>query len=138
MQACHSAHKSGLKDTHQYQEETSIVLIQIPNKETLEKELVYFQSLGIDCAPFYEPYDDMGLTSFATLPLTEDKRHLFKSYTLWGRGVKGNKTPLTEFLKQEMKEEQRKKKEKLAQELISSKIEDSVLVQSNVNHQITM
>lgn len=66
--------------------------------------------MGISCAAFYEPYDDMGMTAFATLPVGEESRHLFKDYTLWGRSIKGIKTPLTEFLKQEKKEELRQKK----------------------------
>lgn len=66
--------------------------------------------MGISCAAFYEPYEDMGMTAFATLPLGEEHRHIFKEYTLWGRSVKGVKTPLTEFLKEEMKENQRQRK----------------------------
>ena len=78
--------------------------------------------MGISCAAFYEPYDDMGMTAFATLPLGEESRHLFKDYTLWGRSIKGIKTPLTEFLKQEKKEElcQKKIKEQLQQATLST------------------
>lgn len=52
----------------------------------------------------------MGMTAFATLPLGEEYRSLFKDYILWGRSIKGEKTPLTDFLKMEMKENQYKRK----------------------------
>lgn len=117
VQSNHAAHEAGLKTKERYTEPTSIVLIQIPDRETLEQEFEKIQSLGIECASFYEPYDDMGMTAFSTLPIGEEDRHHFKNYNLWGRSVKGVKTPLTEFLKEEMKENQRQKKmkEKLKQ-----------------------
>jgi hypothetical protein len=37
----------------------------------------------IDCYPFFEPYKNTGLTAFATKPITEDHRHLFKNFKLW-------------------------------------------------------
>lgn len=116
VQACHATLEAGLQDSNQYQEKTSIVLLQIPSKEDLENELNYIQSLGIECASFYEPYEDMGLTAFSTLPITEEYRYVFKEYTLWGRSIKGQKSPLTDFLKEEMKDIQRQKKMKLLED----------------------
>lgn len=103
-----------------YTEPTSIVLIQISNRDQLEKELVKIRSIGIECAPFYEPYENTGLTAFSTLPIGEEHRHLFKDYILWGKAISGEKTPLSEFLKQEKKENlrQKKLKEKLQQDCV--------------------
>lgn len=81
--------------------------------------------MGISCAAFYEPYDNMGMTAFATLPVGEESRHLFKDYTLWGRSIKGIKTPLSEFLKQEKKEELRQKK--LKEQVLLSNEEKKLL-----------
>lgn len=120
-----------MKCNERYLEPSSIVLLQIPDRDQLEKELEKFQSIGIDCAPFYEPYDNTGLTAFSTLPLGEEHRHLFKDYTLWGRSVKGIKTPLSEFLKAENKEEQRKKKLKETHQAID-------LVKSNLKTNLLM
>lgn len=109
VQASHAALEAGLKDKHTYQQTSSIIMFQIPDEETLKKELEYIESLGIECASFYEPYEDMGITAFATLPVTEDKRHFFKKYTLWGRDFKQENPELHHYLKQEKKQFQAKK-----------------------------
>lgn len=103
MQASHAALEAGLKDKHTYSQTSSIIIFQIPDEETLKKELQYIQSLGIECASFYEPYEDMGITAFATLSITEDKRHHFKKYTLWGRSFKNENPELHSYLKHEKK-----------------------------------
>ena len=133
VQSNHAALEVGLKTTERYNEPSSIVLIQIPNRDQLELEFQKFEAMGISCAAFYEPYDDMGMTAFATLPLGEESRHLFKEYTLWGRSVKGIKTPLTEFLKQEKKEEMRQKKlkEQMSEIIFSSEEQELLGIQLN-------
>jgi hypothetical protein len=112
VQASHAALEAGLKDNKNYQQTSSIIIFQIPDEETLKQELQYIQSLGIECASFYEPYDNTGITAFATRPLTEDKCHYFKKYTLWGRDFKQKNPELHHYLKQEKKQIQAKKKEK--------------------------
>ena len=109
VQASHAALEAGLKDNHTYQQTSSIIIFQIPDEQTLKNELNYIQSLGIECASFYEPYEDMGITAFATLPVTEDKRHFFKKYTRWGRDFKQENPELHHYLKQEKKQIQAKK-----------------------------
>ena len=109
VQASHAALEAGLKDKHTYQQTSSIIIFQIPDEQNLKKELEYIQSLGIKCASFYEPYDNMGITAFATLPVTEDSRHFFKQYTLWGRDFKIENSDLHNYLKQEKKQIQAKK-----------------------------
>lgn len=89
VQSCHAALELGLNDKNSYKEPSSIVLIQIPNQESLLIELEKFKSLGLNCVSFYEPYQDIGVTSFATI-VTEENRHLFKKYNLWGRKVKNS------------------------------------------------
>ena len=103
MQASHAALEAGLKDRNTYDQTSSIIIFQIPDEETLKKELTYIQSLSIECASFYEPYDDTGITAFSTLPITEDKRHFFKNYTLWGRDFKKENPELHNYLKEEKK-----------------------------------
>ena len=109
MQSCHATLEAGLKDNNRYAETSSIVLIQVKNQKELLESLEYTQSLGIECASFYEPYEGTGYTSFSTLPVREDQRINFKKYPLWGRSVKGERSPLSDFLKDEMKESQIKR-----------------------------
>lgn len=104
VQAMHASHMAGLDDSNHYQQIPSIILFQVANQHELKKELAHLQSLGITCSQFHEPYADMGLTAFATLPVTEDKRHLFSSYSLWGRGMKEHNEPLANYLKEERKQ----------------------------------
>ena len=109
MQSCHATLEAGLKDNNRYAETSSIVLIQVKNQKELLEALQYTQLLGIECASFYEPYKDTGYTSFSTLPVGEEKRMHFKKYPLWGRPIRGERSPLSDFLKEEMKEAQVKK-----------------------------
>lgn len=113
MQASHATLEAGLKDKNTYQQTSSIIIFQINDEETLQKELKYITSLNIECASFYETYEDMGITAFATLPVTEDNRHFFKKYTLWGREFKQENPELHQYLKQEKKKIKDKKSEKL-------------------------
>ena len=103
VQSCHATLEAGLKDNNRYAQTSSIILIQVKNQQELLEAFERVQSLGIECVSFYEPYEDTGYTSFSTLPVGEEMRHHFKKYPLWGRAVKGEKTPLTEFLKEEMR-----------------------------------
>lgn len=109
MQASHAALEAGLKDKNTYQQTSSIIIFQIPDEQTLKKELRHIESLGIQCESFYEPYENTGITAFATLPVTEDKRHFFKEYILWGRDFKQENPELHQYLKQEKKKTQAKK-----------------------------
>lgn len=81
VQASHAAHESGLNHTQSTQSH-SIIALGIDNKEQLEHLYQYF-SQQLECYPFYEPYKDMGLTAFATKPITEEYRGLFKQFKLW-------------------------------------------------------
>jgi hypothetical protein len=81
VQASHAAHESGLAHSHSG-ESNSIIIFGTKNKAELETLLEEFHP-KISCYPFYEPYKDTGLTAFATVPIAEDKRHLFKKFKLW-------------------------------------------------------
>ena len=60
----------------------NLVLCQISDKTELEKILdVHFEHCRL--YPFYEPDNDLGLTSITTQPVgLEDRKH-FKRYKLW-------------------------------------------------------
>ena len=81
VQACHAAHSCGLEHNDSGIS-SSIILFGIDNKEQLESLLEKYR-LQLNCHPFYEPYKNTGLTAFATDPIPEDQRHIFKSFSLW-------------------------------------------------------
>lgn len=81
VQASHASHESGL-----YHSPTkiisSVIIFGTKNKEELES-LFNKYNQTIQCFPFFEPYKNIGLTAFATMPIGEDLRHLFKEFKLW-------------------------------------------------------
>jgi hypothetical protein len=81
VQASHAAHESGLANSAS-NAANSIIIFGTKNKEELESLLEQFRP-QLDCYPFFEPYKDTGLTAFATNPISEENRHLFKNFKLW-------------------------------------------------------
>lgn len=79
VQASHAAfeaaslHSSDLDHPH-------FVLLGIRDQRELEKALHRTQSSGIKVCPFYEADRGDELTAFATQPISEHQRHLFKRY----------------------------------------------------------
>ncbi len=85
MQSNHAVFKVGLQHHLKNAEDPSVVIVEIQDKKSLEKEINHLKSLGIETYSFYEPFDDIGLTAFATQPVTQEQRHLFSHYPLWGK-----------------------------------------------------
>ena len=81
VQASHAAHESGLAHSHSGKS-NSIIIFGTKDKAELESLLDRFHP-EIPCYPFYEPYKDTGLTAFATYPIPEEDRHIFKEFKLW-------------------------------------------------------
>ncbi len=81
VQASHAAHQCGLahSDTGI---SNSVIIFGIEDKSQLEDLFEKYRNI-LDCYPFYEPYKNTGLTAFATLPIPEEKRHIFRSFSLW-------------------------------------------------------
>lgn len=81
VQASHASHESGL--SHNPTEIiSSVIIFGTKNKDELESLFNKYNPL-INCFPFFEPYKNIGLTAFATMPIGEDLRHLFKEFKLW-------------------------------------------------------
>ena len=81
VQASHAAHESGLAHS-QSGESNSIIIFGTKDKSELEDLFDRFHP-EIDCYPFFEPYKDTGLTAFATKPILESQRKIFKEFKLW-------------------------------------------------------
>jgi hypothetical protein len=83
VQAAHAALEAGIKFGKKSVEPSSVIILQVPNKEKLEAALSRTIEHGIACEGFFEPDWDYGLTSFGTEPVTADQRKIFKKYKLW-------------------------------------------------------
>lgn len=84
VQSNHAALEAGIAFGNKEQTEpSSLILIAVKNTYQLEKAMKDLESKGIKFISFEEPDWDYKLTSFATEPLTQDKRVLLKKYQLW-------------------------------------------------------
>lgn len=83
VQACHAALEAGHTFPRKSNDPSSLIMLQIPNKEKLEVALKRTNDRGIRTKSFYEPDWDYGFTSFATEPITLDQRKTFSKYKLW-------------------------------------------------------
>lgn len=83
VQACHAALEAGHSFERISNEPSSLIMLQVPNKEKLEVAMARTVERGIRCEPFHEPDWDYGLTAFATEPITVDQRKVFNKYKLW-------------------------------------------------------
>jgi hypothetical protein len=90
VQAAHATLEAGLKagaSSLTFKETTSLILLEASNEEKLLQAHEHIINLGIDCALFYEPDDNLGYTpsytSFSTVPITAEHRHHFKKYRLF-------------------------------------------------------
>lgn len=81
VQATHAAHECGLAHSDSGTP-SSVIIFGIKDKDSLTSLFEQYQ-LQLPCYPFYEPYKDIGLTAFATQPIVEEQRHLFKKFKLW-------------------------------------------------------
>lgn len=88
VQSAHAALESGIHLKHDKENEpSSLIVLQVKNKEQLEKAYEDIGSHGINLVKFDEPDWDYGFTSFASEPVTMDQRKIFKKYRLFnGKG----------------------------------------------------
>ena len=83
VQASHAALQAGLKFTNPSNEPNSLIVIGIRNKEQLLKAMSFLEKNNITYESFSEPSWDYGLTAFASQPILETDRKVFKSFQLW-------------------------------------------------------
>lgn len=83
VQAIHAGTEAGHSFDRVSVEASSLILLQVPNKEKLEVALARTIERGVRCEAFNEPDWDYGLTAFATEPIFGDRRKVFNKYKLW-------------------------------------------------------
>lgn len=82
VQSCHAAYEVGKQDSSNDSVNT-LVLLQVPNEESLGKvaERLTFQDIPFHL--FREPDLNNQITSLCTSPVPKGQRKLFKKYELW-------------------------------------------------------
>lgn len=61
----------------------STVVIGVPNQKALHRVIKKLELNNITYESFHEPDWDLGLTSVATVPLSESQRSILKDYSIW-------------------------------------------------------
>lgn len=79
MQAAHAAYEAASLHSH-HLDHPHFVLLGIRNEPQLHRALKRIQSAGITLKPFHESDRDGELTAFATQPVFEHQRSIFRQY----------------------------------------------------------
>jgi hypothetical protein len=83
VQSCHAAQESGLAFPNPTDEPNSLIVIQVKNKEHLQKAYDKLAASGIKFVQFEETSWDFGFTAFASEPVFAHQREAFKKYRLF-------------------------------------------------------
>jgi hypothetical protein len=84
VQAAHAAlelGRQGLSPTSL--DHPHLVLVGIDHEAKLRRTLAKIQNQGVTCVPFYEADRDNEMTAFATEPIFEDRRHIFRRFNCY-------------------------------------------------------
>lgn len=76
--ACIELARKGLIPSHL--DHPHLVVVGIDHEPKLNRTLEKIRNSGVECIPFYEPDKNNQLTAFATVPIFEDRRHLFRRF----------------------------------------------------------
>jgi hypothetical protein len=80
VQAAHAA----IQATNLFpSKDPNLVVCEVANIEELGRASDRLKNVGIDCAAFFEPDDDLGFTALATGPLKRDQRRFLKGFRSW-------------------------------------------------------
>ena len=58
-------------------------MLSVPDEIELRLVIQQAEAIGIRCASFFEPDDDMGFTAACTEPVASHFRRFFRRYSLW-------------------------------------------------------
>lgn len=81
VQACHSAIEAG--NIAYSVNAVHLVVLQVPNKETLEDVAYHLEQEDISYRMFSEGYNNMGYTSLTTVPIPKPKEGILRKLDLW-------------------------------------------------------
>lgn len=80
VQASHAAiQATNLWPSH----EPNLVVLEVADQADLVRTCDRLKDVGIDCAAFYEPDNDLGYSACATGPLNERDRRYLKGFRTW-------------------------------------------------------
>ncbi len=81
VQVGHACLEAGRR--FQPEEGCHLVVLSVSDEIDLQLAVRQAEAIGIRCASFCEPDDDMGFTAFCTEPVSGYGRHFFRRYNLW-------------------------------------------------------
>ncbi len=83
VQSLHAMHKMVRVLRPDYDDTPNIVYIGLPNRASLEKALEKLKAHQIVHARWDEPDFDLGFTSIATAPLSNQEKSVLSNYRVW-------------------------------------------------------
>jgi hypothetical protein len=81
VQAGHACLEAGR--CFQPEEGCHLVVLSVSDEIELQLAVRQAEAIGIRCASFFEPDDDMGFTAFCTEPVSDHQRRFFRRFHLW-------------------------------------------------------
>lgn len=81
VQSMHAAFESGLKHDQKL-DHPSVVLLELKDKDDAKMAYNIFKEMDFNINPFFEPYYNNELTSFAIQNIKEEEKFLFKKFKL--------------------------------------------------------
>jgi hypothetical protein len=64
-----------------------IVVLTVTDQIALVQTIDRLTAIDVQCAAFYEPDNDFGLTAICTEPIADQRRRFFRNYPLWSDNV---------------------------------------------------
>jgi hypothetical protein len=83
VQSNHASQQSGKLFPEHSPEPSSLIVIRCKNKYQLEKAQAIVEQAGIATSMFFEPDWEYGNTAFATRPVQQNEREIFRKFRLW-------------------------------------------------------
>jgi len=83
VQAAHAALEAGIVFGAVSKEPSSLIMLTVPDAESLHRAKAHCEYCGIRSEMFFEPDWNYGHTAFATEPLIQSERHFLKGFPLW-------------------------------------------------------
>lgn len=83
VQAAHAAAEASRLHYRPEHGIASLIVLAVPNKESLYRAATQLEALGIAHELFFEPDWEMGHSAMATRPLLDSERPLLRGWPLW-------------------------------------------------------
>ena len=72
-----------------------LVILTVADQIEMAQGIDRLAAINLQCAAFYEPDDNLGLTAICTEPISDQRRRFFRHYLLWSGADAARGPPFT-------------------------------------------